>query len=116
MKYLEDTLAEQCLSKTLYPNTKIHVRRKKVEGTLMTYTNELEVELDFSDVDPTLLEKANESNVESVATLVSSDQDKTSKSISDQDFEPSDNNSNFGLGTDKPKPNKVGTSEKFFKR
>jgi ATP-dependent Clp protease ATP-binding subunit ClpC len=116
MKYLEDTLAEQCLSKTLYPNTKIHVRRKKVEGTLMTYTNELEVELDFSDVDPTLLEKANENNVESVATLVSSDEDKTSKSISDQDFEPSDNNSNLGLGTDKPKPNKVGTSEKFFKR
>jgi ATP-dependent Clp protease ATP-binding subunit ClpC len=55
MKYLEDTLAEQCLSKTLYPNTKIHVRRKKVEGTLMTYTNELEVEIDFSDVDPSLI-------------------------------------------------------------
>jgi hypothetical protein len=51
MKYLEDTLAAQCLS--LYP-TKIHVRRKKVEGTLMTYTNELEVEVDFSDVDPSL--------------------------------------------------------------
>merc|ERR1712151_771093 len=30
MKYLEDTLAEQCLSKTLYPNTKIHVHRKKL--------------------------------------------------------------------------------------
>ena len=56
MKYLEDTLAEQCLSKTLYPNTKIIVSRKKVEGTLLTYTNELEVEVDFSDVDPTLLE------------------------------------------------------------
>jgi hypothetical protein len=28
--------------------------RKKVEGTLMTYTNELEVEVDFSDVDPSL--------------------------------------------------------------
>jgi ATP-dependent Clp protease ATP-binding subunit ClpA len=55
MKYLEDTLAEQCLSKTLYPNTKIHVRRKKVEGTLMTYTNDIEVEVDFSDVDPNLL-------------------------------------------------------------
>lgn len=55
MKYLEDTLAEQCLSKTLYPNTKIIVRRKKVEGTLLTYTNELEVEVDFSDVDPNLL-------------------------------------------------------------
>ena len=56
MKYLEDTLAEQCLSKTLYPNTKIIVTRKKVEGTLLTYTNELEVEVDFSDVDPSLLE------------------------------------------------------------
>jgi ATP-dependent Clp protease ATP-binding subunit ClpC len=56
MKYLEDTLAEQCLSKTLYPNTKIIVTRKKVEGTLLTYTNELEVEIDFSDVDPNLLE------------------------------------------------------------
>nr|ULD16197.1 Clp protease ATP binding subunit [Cylindrotheca closterium] len=56
MKYLEDTLAEQCLSKTLYPNTKIIVSRKKVEGTLLTYTNELEVEVDFSNVDPTLLE------------------------------------------------------------
>ena len=57
MKYLEDTLAEQCLSKTLYTNSKIIVTRKKVEGTLMTYTNELEVEIDFSDVDPNLLEK-----------------------------------------------------------
>src|SRR6056300_805058 len=62
MKYLEDTLAEQCLSKTLYPNTKIIVTRKKVEGTLLTYTNELEVEVDFSDVDPNLL-KENEKNI-----------------------------------------------------
>jgi ATP-dependent Clp protease ATP-binding subunit ClpC len=116
MKYLEDTLAEQCLSKTLYPNTKIHVRRKKVEGTLMTYTNELEVEIDSSDVDPSLLEKDNEDNIESVAVLVSSDTDKNQKSVSDSDFEPSDNTSNLGLGTDKPKPNKVGTNEKFFKR
>ena len=114
MKYLEDTLAEQCLSKTLYPNTKIYVRRKKVEGTLMTYTNELEVEIDFSDVDPTLLEK--EETVESVAALVSSDTENSSNSISDQDFDSSDKNSNLGLGTDKPKPNKVGTNEKFFKR
>ena len=59
MKYLEDTLAEQCLSKTLYPNTKIIVTRKKVEGTLLTYTNELEVEVDFSDVDSNLLETEN---------------------------------------------------------
>ena len=116
MKYLEDTLAEQCLSKTLYPNTKIHVRRKKVEGTLMTYTNELEVEIDFSDVDPNLLDKDNESVVESVAALVSSDKENNSNLNSDQDFNPPENNPNLGLGTDKPKPNKVGTNEKFFKR
>jgi len=62
MKYLEILFAEQCLSKTLYPNTKIIVTRKKVEGTLLTYTNELEVEVDFSDVDPNLL-KENEKNI-----------------------------------------------------
>ena len=80
----------------------------------MTYTNELEVEIDFSDVDPTLLEK--EETVESVAALVSSDTENSSNSISDQDFDSSDKNPNLGLGTDKPKPNKVGTNEKFFKR
>lgn len=69
MKYLEDTLAEQCLSKTLYPNTKIFVRRKKVEGTLLTYTNELEVEVDISDVDPTLLIESKESNDLSLTKL-----------------------------------------------
>jgi ATP-dependent Clp protease ATP-binding subunit ClpC len=114
MKYLEDTLAEQCLSKTLYPNTKIYVRRKKVEGTLMTYTNELEVEVDFSDVDPTLLEQATESNMEPVGALVGSDKD--GKSVSDKNFDSSNNNVNLSLGTDKPKPNKLGTNEKFFKR
>jgi ATP-dependent Clp protease ATP-binding subunit ClpC len=114
MKYLEDTLAEQCLSKTLYPNTKIYVRRKKVEGTLMTYTNELEVEIDFSDVDPTLLEKEPETNLEPVGALVGADIE--SKSISEKNFDSSGNNVNLGLGTDKPKPNKLGTNEKFFKR
>jgi len=56
VKYLEDTLAEKCLTTTLYTNTKIIVRRKKAEGTLITYTNELEVEVDFIDVDPRLFE------------------------------------------------------------
>ena len=70
MKYLEDTLAEQCLSKTLYPNTKIHVRRKKVEGTLMTYTNDIEVEVDFSDVSPELLETSKISDEKSSTSIV----------------------------------------------
>ena len=57
MNYLEDTLAEQCLAKTLYTNTKLIVTRKKVPGTLLNYTNELEVAIDFSDVDPNLLNR-----------------------------------------------------------
>jgi len=56
MRYLEDTLAEKCLSETLYPKTKIYVRRKKVDGSLINYTNELDVEIDFSDVDPRLMD------------------------------------------------------------
>ena len=55
MSYLEDTLAEKCLSQTLYPNTKILVSRKKVG--LIDWLNELEVKIDFSDVDPRLLNK-----------------------------------------------------------
>ena len=112
MKYLEDTLAEQCLSKTLYPNTKIHVRRKKVEGTLMTYTNELEVEIDFSDVDPSLLDESSDTTIESVATSVKSD-------ISSSDI-PEDTKGydepKVGLGTDKPKSTGVGVGSKFFKK
>ena len=77
MKYLEDTLAEQCLSKTLYPNTKIIVRRQKVEGRLLTYTNELEVEIDFTDVDPQLLQDSTE--LARVPALLDSSREKSEK-------------------------------------
>jgi hypothetical protein len=96
MKYLEDTLAEQCLSKTLYPNTKIIVRRKKVEGTLMTYTNELEVEIDFSDVDPTLLE-TNEKIVEIDQSILNS-------------------NSNLESSTPSRESNEKDTAPRLFKK
>ena len=83
MKYLEDTLAEQCLSKTLYPNTKIIVNRKKVEGTLLTYTNELEVKIDFSDVDPSLLENSEKTEKQTISVLneSSSNEDNDEGSI-----------------------------------
>lgn len=55
MRFLEDTLAQLCLSKTLLPGTKIIVRRKTEEGKLITYTDELEIELDTTFVDPELL-------------------------------------------------------------
>ena len=112
MKYLEDTLAEQCLSKTLYPNTKIHVRRKKVEGTLMTYTNELEVEIDFSDVDPSLLDESSETTIESVETSIDSNDSNSNLSQDLNDFdEPK-----VSLGTDKPKSTGIGVGSKFFKK
>jgi ATP-dependent Clp protease ATP-binding subunit ClpC len=91
MKYLEDTLAEQCLSKTLYPNTKIIVNRKKVKGTLLTYTNELEVEVDFSEVDPSLLKDNEKSIKEPVGvineSLLDNNSDSKNSTISDSNLE-----------------------------
>lgn len=113
MKYLEDTLAEQCLSKTLYPNTKIHVRRKKVEGTLMTYTNEIEVEVDFSDVDPNLLDGSQEE----LSTTVTKSETKSLDENSSNDL---DNNEldfdDSNLEDDEAKPTIAGRAARFFKK
>ena len=116
MKYLEDTLAEQCLSKTLYPNTKIHVRRKKVEGTLMTYMNELEVEVDFSDVDPNLFDQTAEDESK-IPVLVQADDikkpDYTSSSSDDSNLLVTQN---VGFGDDKPKSTIAGRASRFFRK
>jgi ATP-dependent Clp protease ATP-binding subunit ClpC len=113
MKYLEDTLAEQCLSKTLYPNTKIIVTRKKVEGTLLTYTNELEVEVDFSDVDPNLLEDSTDTDSENqpVAALNESLTNDDSMLI-EQD---SDSNSEM-VNQDSSKSSIAGRASRFFRK
>ena len=103
MKYLEDTLAEQCLSKTLYPNTKIIVRRKKVDGTLLTYTNELEVEIDLSDVDPNLIQDSPKLTSEPVPVLVNS-------GASTSDSSDSRNESSVS------KPKLEGRASRFFNR
>ncbi len=109
MKYLEDTLAEQCLSKTLYPNTKIIVRRKKVEGTLMTYTNELEVEIDFSDVDPNLLEESDIEENKSTRILEPSQVKGDNSSLS---------STNDGSDSDDEalRPSIAGRASKFFRK
>lgn len=104
MKYLEDTLAEQCLSKTLYPNTKIIVSRKKVEGTLLTYTNELEVEIDFSDVDPSLLENVTENKT---VTAINE-----SLSLNRSDNKSNSDSESLSLN----QSNKSGKTTKFFKK
>jgi len=66
MRLLEDTLAQQCLTKPLYPKTRLVVKRVKREGSLIDYTNDIEVEIDYSDVDPELL-KSGEGEIDSNA-------------------------------------------------
>jgi len=113
MKYLEDTLAEQCLSKTLYPNTKIHVSRKKVEGTLMTYTNDIEVKVDFSDVDPNLLDgKMDNEEVSSTDTTKSEVIPFDDNSTNGSDLDLNDSN----LEDDKLQPVSAGKAARFFKK
>lgn len=104
MKYLEDTLAEECLSQTLYPNTKIYVRRKKVEGTIMTYTNELEVEVDFSDVDSLILKNTDDLNeAKSALPKVEKNSSNLNKKITDSEDSP-------------VKPRFSGRPSRFFKK
>jgi ATP-dependent Clp protease ATP-binding subunit ClpC len=106
MKYLEDTLAEQCLTKTLYPNTKIIVTRKKVEGTLLTYTNELEVEIDFSDVDPSLLENASTNEEVRVSALVGSNVNDSNDLTPDSNI----------INSEQPNSTITGKASRFFKK
>jgi ATP-dependent Clp protease ATP-binding subunit ClpC len=120
MHYLEDTLAEQCLSKTLYPNTKIIVRRKKVEGTLMTYTNELEVEVDFSDVDPNLLEESKQiENTQSIN--LKKLEDKSTNLKKEDNLEPEDKGSGSDFDDSKfkedlSKSSIAGRAARFFRK
>ena len=60
MKLLEDTLAQQCLTKPLYPKTRLIVKRVKKDNSLVDYTNEVQVEIDYTDVDPELLRNSEE--------------------------------------------------------
>ena len=111
MRYLEDTLAEQCLSKTLYPDTKIIVRRKKVEGTLMTYTNELEVNIDFSDVDPTLLASTDDKYLKGASvdeSLIKLEDENLTNSNSDF------NKPSLNFGKDQPENISSGRNDQFL--
>ena len=78
----------------------------------MTYTNELEVEVDFSDVDPNLLDQATETN-EKVSVLASGSEDDSKDDI---DPDLNSNQPNLGLGDDKPKPTIAGRAARFFRK
>jgi ATP-dependent Clp protease ATP-binding subunit ClpC len=66
MRLLEDSLAQQCLSKPLYPRTILKVSRVKEEGTLAGYTNDVKVDIDYSRVDPRLMEEAEKNQDEGI--------------------------------------------------
>merc|ERR1712232_1456426 len=74
---------------------------KKVDGTLMTYTNELEVKIDFSDVNPNLLKQLKIEMDQSTVNLNESE----NSVISNQDMNLllSDKN-NLNLNEDELKP------------
>jgi len=65
MRLLEDNLAQQCLTTPLYPKTRLIVKRVKRDGSLVDYTNEVEVEIDYSEVDPDLIKKGEEDKLDS---------------------------------------------------
>ncbi len=78
--------------------------RKKVEGTLLTYTNELEVEIDFSDVDPSLLENMPEKDLVESKIPISQVSDTPT-------------GDNFSLSSeDKSKSTINGKASRFFRK
>jgi ATP-dependent Clp protease ATP-binding subunit ClpC len=84
MKYLEDSLAEQCLSKTLYPNTNIFVRLKKAEDSFY-YLNELDVEVNFDVVDPMLFERKDVDDLDGIKLGETLDNEMTNSTLDDND-------------------------------
>ena len=112
MKYLEDTLAEQCLSKTLYPNTKILVNliRQKVDGK---DTKEIKVKIDYSDVDPNLLTgEINEEEEFSTDVTKSETISSDDNSPNGSDLDLNDSN----LKDDELQPTMGGRPTRFFKK
>jgi len=92
MKYLEDDLAEQCLSQTLYPDTKIIVRRKKADDLPNSFTNELEVIVNFDDVKPDFL-KSNETESDNIESLELTEQ---KRELESKDNDILSNHSHYG--------------------
>ena len=76
----------------------------------MTYTNDLEVEVDFSSVDPLLLDESMEKN-EPVPVLAVGNNTSTTTS---SDISPE--NTNINLGDDNLKTGLSGKTSRFFRK
>ena len=85
----------------------------------MTYTNEIEVEVDFSDVDPNLLEESKDDNEQSITTVTTSEDDSSldgssSNDLNDKESDLDLNDSN--LEDDELKPSVAGRAARFFRK
>ena len=79
----------------------------------MTYTNDIEVEVDFSDVDPNLL---NQDDSEQQVAVLSTTQDNDSSNDKSLVDNSESTKSNLGLGDDDPKPTIAGRAARFFRK
>jgi hypothetical protein len=80
----------------------------------MTYTNEIEVEVDFSDVDPNLLEQSKDSDEPiSILSATPNEDPKVNKLLSN---DSGSEKPNLKLGDDEPKPTIAGRAARFFRK
>merc|ERR1712161_104363 len=52
MNLLENTVAEKCLKWQIYPKSRLIIKRVLEKNSLTRYTKEIDVQIDFSNVDP----------------------------------------------------------------
>ena len=63
MNLLENTVAEKCLKFNLYPKSRLIIKRVLEEKSLTRYTKEIDVQMDFSNVDPSYLKPKKNDNL-----------------------------------------------------
>jgi hypothetical protein len=80
----------------------------------MTYTNEIEVEVDFSDVDPNLLDESKSVDEQSI-TIVTTSEDKKSLDGNLSD-DLSEKESELDLKDNELKPSVAGRAARFFRK
>jgi hypothetical protein len=82
----------------------------------MTYTNEIEVEVDFSDVDPNLLDESMNNDKQSLTTVTNSTDNSTSSSDDSSNKEPDFNTNDSNSEDDELKPVVAGKAARFFRK
>merc|ERR1712160_225221 len=63
MNLLENTVAEKCLKWQIYPKSRLIIKRVLEKNSLTRYTKEIDVQIDFSNVDPSYLQPKKNDNL-----------------------------------------------------